>query len=486
MRLPLIHVVLVLFVAVTNAFSPWAVSSKFRTFAKTTTTKTIVTTTELNGIRSFFKRKFVQKRQSPPADELLNHFITPRTIRTAATQPHALPPLVEDPFHTSTESILQRNTAFGDEPRSLVAMAATSVSVLEHSVLAIETEIAIPKNTNAGVSAFPRPTTTATPPLFRTTTTAIEFWEDPALDQPYTLPEPDRPMTKLELEFREMLLDFSQFTPRDIRAVKNPRMRAVFEGVAASYSLPEVYRAFEVLFEDVAPLRIAGRLIYGRLKQTMLEAQADRQRDVQQVTASTGLSEREVEANRAAFLQLVVHRDDRATEMDIPKLVDTGVAETAVEVLGYADFDDFLEALQLHTDDKISFCDLMIGLQSCAVDSPRPECNPATVLPEVARRLTARSSDSSTRLQSSDQRKQSYIARYETMVSKFIEWKDFVPQGEGRLLDVLRGCFVGAKSRGIVNALRIVYVDYSALRMSGDLIFNLMSAIVGRRGEGRK
>jgi hypothetical protein len=472
MRVTWLLVVLALLV-VTNAFPQLAVSSKFRTISKTTSTKTIVTTTELNGIRSFIKRKFIQRRQSPPAD------MSSPTRTAAADKSHAPSPILEDPLHATTESIIRRHTAFGDQPRSLLAMAATSGSLTEHSVLAMEPDIALPKNTNTAV--LPRPTT-ANPPL--RTTTAMESL-DPELDKPYTLPEPDRQLNKLELEFREMLLDFSQFTPRDIRAVQNPRMRAVFEGVAASYGLPEVYRAFEVLFEDVAPLRIAGRLIYGKLKQTMLEAQAERQRDVKRVIASTGLSEDEVEANRAAFLQLVVHRDDRATEMDIQKLVDTGVAETAVEVLGYADFDDFLAALQLHTDDKISFCDLMIALQSCAVDSPRPECNPATVLPEVARRLTARS-EYSTRLQSSDERKQSYIAKYEKMVSKFIEWKDFVPQGEGRLLDVLRGCFVGAESRGIVNALRIVYVDYSALRMSGDLIFNLMSAIVGRRGDRRK
>ena len=64
------------------------------------------------------------------------------------------------------------------------------------------------------------------------------------------------------------------------------------------------------------------------------------------------------------------------------------------------------------------------------------------------------------------------------MVNKFKEWEDFVPKGEGRRLDILRGCFVGAENEKVVKALKIVYVDYSALRMAGDLIFSLMTALV--------
>ena len=43
---------------------------------------------------------------------------------------------------------------------------------------------------------------------------------------------------------------------------------------------------------------------------------------------------------------------------------------------------------------------------------------------------------------------------------------------------VLAGCFAGARVEGVVTALRIVYEDFSPLRMAGDLIFNLMKKVV--------
>jgi hypothetical protein len=307
--------------------------------------------------------------------------------------------------------------------------------------------------------------------------------EDELLDEPYTLPPlGDHQLTKLEQEFRDMLIDFSQFTRRDIMAVKNPRIRSLFEGVAASYSLPEVHRAFEVLFEDYAPLRVAGRLIYGKLKQVMVEAQSERHKEVEEVAATTGLTKEDVEACRNAFFSMVVHRDDRATEMTIEQLVDYGLAETAVEVLGYDSFDEFLTAADVKANQKVGFGDLMVALQSCAINSPYPECNPATVVQEIANRLKSRDA---LHPESLDQRKKKFIARYEIMVEKFKEWKDLVPPGDGRRLDVLRGCFVGASSKEIVAALRIVYVDYSALRVSGNLIFKVMEKLIGSAGNRR-
>lgn len=47
------------------------------------------------------------------------------------------------------------------------------------------------------------------------------------------------------------------------------------------------------------------------------------------------------------------------------------------------------------------------------------------------------------------------------------------------MLDILRGCFSGARDAKVVAGLKIVYMDYAALRLAGDLIFKLMSKIAG-------
>ena len=45
---------------------------------------------------------------------------------------------------------------------------------------------------------------------------------------------------------------------------------------------------------------------------------------------------------------------------------------------------------------------------------------------------------------------------------------------KSRRFEILRGCFVGARNERNVAALKIVYMDYAALRIVGDLIFQLM------------
>ena len=51
---------------------------------------------------------------------------------------------------------------------------------------------------------------------------------------------------------------------------------------------------------------------------------------------------------------------------------------------------------------------------------------------------------------------------------------DIERQKSSRRFEILRGCFVGARNERNVAALKIVYMDYAALRIGGDLIFQLM------------
>jgi len=410
--------------------------------------------TELMGLRSFVKRKLTRPRNSisnkPPKGSNLIEGGSNRLLGEGN----------EDSFsgmETGSDSIRSaRCISVPYMELTSTTMAVTSAT----DVLQVEQQ---------------------RPPRASTTMTLERRNDEDDMDVPQKLPPiGDRDLTKLETEFREMLGYFSQYTRRDIMAVRDPRMRIIFQGVAASYGLPEVYRAFEILFEDYAPLRVAGRLIYGKLKDVMEEAQRERRREVDTVSERTGLSRGEVEASRSAYFKLVVHEDDTATEMTLQQIVDFGLAEMAVELLGYRDFDDFVKSLNPCRMQKVDFERLMIALQSCPIDDPSPECNPSTVLKEIAGRLETRTVVSPNNPRGQKQGKLN--ERYDGMVERFREWKSLVPNGDGRRLEILRGCFVGAESAEIVEALRVVYIDYSALRMSGDLIFKVMATLVGRKG----
>lgn len=430
-------------------------------------TKILHSSTELAGLRTFLRRKLSRSSRAKQSSNS-------QTSSSAST--------ISSISTTSPEyTLVPRHHLATTVAESITDEASESHSEISHMPLP-----SVEDMTSAISSQAPQLSHTLTDLIsenISSTTTSI-LTRDSAevtFDQPYTLPSiHDRELTNLEAEFREMLLDFSQYTQRDILAVRDPRMRVIFQGVAASFGLPEVYRAFEILFQDYAPLRVAGRLIYGKLKNVMEEAQLERRKEVESVAELTGLSKEEIEASRSAYFKLVVHEDDSATEMSLQQIVDSGLAEMAVEVLGYENFDEFVESLNPCKKQKVDFERLMIALQSCPIGDPSPECNPSTVLQEIAGRLDSRSTTSASN--ASSQKKEKLNERYNNMVQKFREWKSLVPNGDGRRLEILRGCFVGAESDEIVVALRVVYTDFSALRMSGDLIFKVMATLVGRQG----
>ena len=88
-------------------------------------------------------------------------------------------------------------------------------------------------------------------------------------------------------------------------------------------------------------------------------------------------------------------------------------------------------------------------------------------------------------------------ARFDQMLVECAEWEAVVcgdtaaeecalgEEGEGsaesRLELVLRGCFRGAKLPRVVDALKLVYVDYAPLRFGGDLIYKLMKKVVNSK-----
>ena len=280
-------------------------------------------------------------------------------------------------------------------------------------------------------------------------------------------------MTRLEAEFCSMLGEFENYGERDVASLGDARYRALYEGVAAGSREPAVARAFMIVFNDMIPIRIAGRMIFKHLKSVMGEHIRARRAEEESIVSSTGLSTDEIDAGRATFMALV---DDGTTSLTINQLVDSGIVETAVELWGFDDFDAFLAFMERDEKGLLDFEQFMIGLQKCAEGSCAPECTVPEVLSEVALRMEP--IEEQKRNSTANERKQKNGERYDGMVASFAEWEDRVPTDEGRMLDVLRGSFVGAKNDKVVNALKIVYMDYSALRVGGDLVFKVMKKLV--------
>lgn len=290
-------------------------------------------------------------------------------------------------------------------------------------------------------------------------------------------------MTQYEKEFRTMMQEVESYTDKCVQSVADPKTRAIFAGARAGAQSPEVYRAFEILFQDLVPVRIAGRMIFRKLSQVMIDSRKNHRHLVDTVANETGMSASDVESGRFAFLSVADYKNDGDTVLNLDQLVETGVAATVVEMLGYRDFDDFIKNTCEDRRCELKFDETMVALQHCSTRScetdPNCECNPHLVLQEIAKRMN------STKVSPESNRKDKYSTRYDEMVSSFGEWEQYMPEGDGRWLEVLRGCFVGAKNAPVVKALKIVYCDYSALRLAGDTIYGVMAKLIKKKKKAR-
>mmetsp|Transcript_5979 Transcript_5979/g.12309 ORF Transcript_5979/g.12309 Transcript_5979/m.12309 type:complete len:373 (+) Transcript_5979:112-1230(+) len=300
------------------------------------------------------------------------------------------------------------------------------------------------------------------------------------------MPAPiDASMSKYQVEFRE-LLEGILYTPKELQTVLNPRMKAILEGIAASYYEHDVYRAFEVLYEDYVPLRVAGRLVYRELRKVMDESRLDQQAQIDSVMKYTGMELSDVEECWATYSQIASDRSVSLVDLE--------------EYLGPQTLKLVLDSSsnsESETAEAISFDRLVIGLHNLNLryDSAEDRSN-STMIFDASNgnilKQALQSSDALDRVHSHhvlSPKRQKFNQRYDDMLIQFAKWKPLIPSGEGRRLDILRGCFTGSENPAVVEALRIIYVDYAALRLSGDWIFKVVSALMGplvRRNERRQ
>ena len=300
-------------------------------------------------------------------------------------------------------------------------------------------------------------------------------------EKPICIPPEDTPnLKKLEQEFYGMMRDFTSYSSRDINAIESKNYRALYEGVASGATEPEVLRAFAIIYTDLYPIRVAGRMIYRHLKDVMEKNIDIRAEEEERVADYTGLSQQAIDDGRAAFMAILTECGGEG-QLTMDQLVDSGIVQTVVEVMEYESFDDFVDRMELdNKEEKLNFEKFMVGLQVCAdTKSCEVNCDLTQVLSEIVKRMKTIEGEKDG--MSIPERKKKYSDRYDGMVKSFEEWEDLVPSGDGRMIEVLKGCFAGAKNERIVGALKIVYMDYSALRVGGDLVFKLMRKVVGRR-----
>jgi hypothetical protein len=308
-------------------------------------------------------------------------------------------------------------------------------------------------------------------------------------------------------EFHNKIAHFLPYTPRDIALVNSVRLRIVLQGMAASPLEPAVYRAFEILYQDLLPLRLAGRLIFRRLSYVMNMVVTERRQQLDVLLNTTSLPIDVLGASQYAFLLFIQDtasktawddsgiNTDREHDVMLPlaQLKRSGLMSVIGERMEMEE-DEIWKHMQTGLPRKdhmsLTFTQFVWGLQQCIQASPLsslPSQNHSSQLQVllgdfivyVARRTNMVGDHVLTR-RALDERRQQYSDRFECMLDAFSGWQPLEPPPEhqGRMVDVVRGCFVGAKNEAIREALRVAYVDHPAMRVAGNTIFSLVSAMI--------
>jgi hypothetical protein len=339
------------------------------------------------------------------------------------------------------------------------------------------------------------------------TTTLIEEKEKKLLMSRIPSPNNTKKMSKHQIAFRE-LLEGILYTPKEIESLLNPNMRSILEGISASYHEHAVYRAFEVLYEDYVPIRLTGRIVYKQFRKVMDESKQYQESQISTVMEQTGMSRSSIEECWSTFIQIVDRRTISHDELQ-NYIKEPQTMQLILAGINNDNDDDDSGSV------SISFEQLLTSLHN--INNLRHNDNFGTgknnnsensMDGNILLQALKLNFNNKNNLDSNNSKKRKkYIQRYDDMIIQFRKWKPLIStssssssddnddddnendEGPSRPMQVLKGCFVGSENPAVLEALKIIYVDYGALRLSGDMIYKLVSTLMGpivRRHERRQ
>ncbi|KAL7528843.1 hypothetical protein ACHAXR_002663 [Thalassiosira sp. AJA248-18] len=137
-------------------------------------------------------------------------------------------------------------------------------------------------------------------------------------------------------------------------------------------------------------------------------------------------------------------------------------------------------SMQMELRDDKQLINVLQMMEQCALDQrigSLGDQDTSTIL--AAKAIHSGSTSTCTKRQKYSDRFDEYVATFKLWERKFLgnANDEDTERQQSRRMEILRGCFFGAQNAKVVAALKIVYMDYAALRLGGDLIFKLMSTI---------
>ena len=301
------------------------------------------------------------------------------------------------------------------------------------------------------------------------------------------------------VKFQDMLDQVRTFSLAQVMCLEDEVTRTIIVGLVDGSKVPEVEKAFRILYEDFPPIRLAGNLLFD-----MIQRAIDTCPVLEWDDDSQPLTDAAVRNARNLFS--IADTDDSGylDDGEIRRFLDK------LQALGWTVDRDKERLLQLaeQQGSRMKFASFPAGAPHLF---RLPEEEQQALVQELAAEWLRDEGEGETGAEgngsgerrgdkpawrwSGHQKRAKYEHRFAEMISTVDAWREGVvsisggalppvPSGGGgessRLHQVLHGALIGATCPTLVEALRCVYVEYAPLRMGGDLIFSLLKSALDR------
>ena len=227
--------------------------------------------------------------------------------------------------------------------------------------------------------------------------------------------------------------------PATLNCVDNVRLRAVLRGVGEAGRVPEVRGSFQILYEDMAPIRMAADLIFPRLESTCDEASSQSQElPAASKAVSLTVSLDELDAARRLFDAIDA---DGGGSISREELDESGLLNIIND--GRKDaltIDGFMEGADADGDGDVSFVEFATYAASCEQLEGADLVDVLASVGKAAEPAVA----------AAGAKKESPTLKFDRMLATVDTWQsqlgvDLDLLEDARLGRVLLGCFAGAK-----------------------------------------
>jgi len=310
-----------------------------------------------------------------------------------------------------------------------------------------------------------------------------------------TNPTPNKHSLKFDRMVNELTLP-----PAAVECIDSAKQRTLFRGVLAGTADPQIRNAFAIIYRDLAPIRVAGDLIFSQLASVANEASERVGDGTLMVTDEDSLVSSRmlfdyVDGDNSGWLD----RDEILASKELMNLirVDEEDGDTPQSIV-----DRFMVLADENGDGIVSFVEFA---NATAARSQLRSVDEALTTTMVS----ATAGEERNKKRGAFGLRRSPDERFDAMLKQCLDWEESLGCGpddatppvavkdeecavdvqimqkeqdggeeDGRLLQVLKGSLVGARCEPVVEALKMCYLEYSPLRLGGDIIFKLLTQVV--------